>query len=109
MNSFFVIPVEDSPTGTQPGGIMRKKTLGKKLTLKKETVANLLNTAMIDVKGGVAVAVPGSVWATECIQSCAACTNCSACDKSDADNGCVVVVDDPIAIDPIGIDPIGRG
>ncbi|NIM17983.1 MAG: hypothetical protein GTO45_38810 [Candidatus Aminicenantes bacterium] len=68
---------------------MRRKSFGKKLTLKKETIANLLNTAMNHVKGGVAV--PGSVFITECIQSCAACTVSPACDKSDADNGCAIV------------------
>lgn len=88
---------------------MKTKKFSKKLVLNKETIANLLNTAMNHVKGGVAVAVPGSVIATECIQSCAACTVGPACDKSDADNGCAVAEPiDPIA--PIApIVPLARG
>lgn len=38
---------------------MKRKAFGKKLTLKKETVADLPKTVMVNVKGGTNLSVNG--------------------------------------------------
>lgn len=55
---------------------MKQKSFPKKLTLKKETVADLLNTTMENVKGGRT----DSCGRTICFLSCAGTCEASVCD-----------------------------